>query len=239
MVAMEHSEIKDEEYVEGGSIITCRICYQCDGDEDEDLISPCMCKGSHQFVHRSCLDQWRSVKVNYCFIVIGLLGCLSYHADKDGTLRNLFDDNWDRILSRHPIPFYYSIGVIVFLVLFGFFGIIIHCCRMSNEERSACCPSACSGPNFLMAKHRSSTPWFMDPHLALILVFVELFMIIGIAYGFFVATIIMQRIWQRHYHILAKKELTQEYVVEDLNGRYTPAKLDPEHMERLKKLKLL
>ncbi|KAF8697333.1 hypothetical protein HU200_035926 [Digitaria exilis] len=31
----------------------------------------------------------------------------------------------------------------------------------------------------------------------------------------------------------------QEYVVEDLHGNYTPPKLDPEHEERLKMLKLL
>ncbi|MCH91561.1 RING finger protein, partial [Trifolium medium] len=28
----------------------------------DELISPCMCKGTQQFVHRSCLDHWRSVK---------------------------------------------------------------------------------------------------------------------------------------------------------------------------------
>lgn len=31
----------------------------------------------------------------------------------------------------------------------------------------------------------------------------------------------------------------QEYVVEDLHGNYTAPKLDPEHEERLKMLKLL
>ena len=31
---------------------------------DDELISPCMCKGTQQFVHRACLDHWRSVKVN-------------------------------------------------------------------------------------------------------------------------------------------------------------------------------
>ena len=40
------------------------LLYSCEfyvvGDE---LISPCMCKGTQQFVHRSCLDHWRSVKV--------------------------------------------------------------------------------------------------------------------------------------------------------------------------------
>lgn len=29
----------------------------------DELISPCMCKGTQRFVHRSCLDHWRSVKV--------------------------------------------------------------------------------------------------------------------------------------------------------------------------------
>ena len=33
------------------------------GSLDGELISPCMCKGTQQFVHRICLDHWRSVKV--------------------------------------------------------------------------------------------------------------------------------------------------------------------------------
>nr|CAB3477588.1 unnamed protein product [Digitaria exilis] len=28
----------------------------------DGLISPCMCKGTQQFVHRACLDRWRAVK---------------------------------------------------------------------------------------------------------------------------------------------------------------------------------
>jgi len=39
-----------------------------------ELISPCMCKGTQQFVHRSCLDHWRSIRVMpaylpYCFFI--------------------------------------------------------------------------------------------------------------------------------------------------------------------------
>ncbi|KAM5547878.1 hypothetical protein ABKV19_002042 [Rosa sericea] len=49
----------------------------------------------------------------------------------------------------------------------------------------------------------------------------------------------IQRIWQRHYHILTKSELTKEYIVEDLHGCYTQPKSDPEHEERLKMPKLL
>jgi E3 ubiquitin-protein ligase DOA10 len=33
----------------------------------DELISPCMCKGTQQFVHRSCLDHWRSLKVILIF----------------------------------------------------------------------------------------------------------------------------------------------------------------------------
>lgn len=34
----------------------------------------------------------------------------AYVMDKDGEFRNSFNDDWDRILSKHPIPFYYCIG---------------------------------------------------------------------------------------------------------------------------------
>lgn len=33
----------------------CRICY-----EGGELIAPCRCSGSRGFVHRKCLDEWRS-----------------------------------------------------------------------------------------------------------------------------------------------------------------------------------
>jgi len=38
------------------------------------------------------------------------MGGFAYLMDKDGAFRNSFSDSWDRILSKHPIPFYYCIG---------------------------------------------------------------------------------------------------------------------------------
>jgi hypothetical protein len=35
----------------------CRICMD---DTVVDMIAPCLCSGSSKFVHRSCLDKWRS-----------------------------------------------------------------------------------------------------------------------------------------------------------------------------------
>jgi hypothetical protein len=96
-----------------------------------------------------------------------------------------------------------------------------------------------------------------------------LFTVIGIFYSVLVATMVGQRIWQRHYHILAKRLLTkvsstvyprqlprlpwffllmvgvgffQEYVVEDVDGERTdwcPPPLPAEHTSQLKSLGLL
>ncbi|CAO2176752.1 unnamed protein product [Urochloa humidicola] len=50
--------------VEASPAACCRICLSSDGDK---LISPCMCKGTQQFVHRTCLDHWRAVKEGTAF----------------------------------------------------------------------------------------------------------------------------------------------------------------------------
>ncbi|XP_020539771.1 E3 ubiquitin-protein ligase MARCHF1 isoform X2 [Jatropha curcas] len=42
----------------------CRICLDNGG---EDLIAPCHCKGTQKYVHRSCLDNWRSTKEGFAF----------------------------------------------------------------------------------------------------------------------------------------------------------------------------
>ncbi|EPS63688.1 hypothetical protein M569_11097, partial [Genlisea aurea] len=42
----------------------CRICFDAEG---EDLIAPCHCRGTQKYVHRSCLDNWRSTKEGFAF----------------------------------------------------------------------------------------------------------------------------------------------------------------------------
>ena len=49
----------------------CRICL--DNDQADQLISPCLCTGTFAYVHRECLNHWRSRNVNgrgfeYCDI---------------------------------------------------------------------------------------------------------------------------------------------------------------------------
>ncbi|KAF3442537.1 hypothetical protein FNV43_RR16453 [Rhamnella rubrinervis] len=241
------TEINDED-VESGSIPCCRICLESDAEPEDEMISPCMCKGTQQFVHRSCLDHWRSVKEGFAFshcttckaqfhlrvelfednswrkikfrvfvardvflvflavqTVIAAIGGFAYLMDRDGAFRNSFDDGWDRILSKHPIPFYYCIGVLAFFVLLGFFGLILHCSSLNNNDpRMAGCQNCCYGWGIL-----DCFPASMEACFALVIVFVVIFAILGIAYGFLAATMAIQRIWQRHYHILTKRELTK------------------------------
>ncbi|TVU34574.1 hypothetical protein EJB05_16410 [Eragrostis curvula] len=240
-------EISDEE-VEAASAACCRICLESETDPGDELISPCMCKGTQQFVHRSCLDHWRSVKegsaFSHCttckarfhlrvvfmeddlcrrlkfrlfvardvFLVflaiqaaIGAIGFMAYLLDKDGKFRNSFTDDWDRFLSKHPLPFYYCVGVVVFFVLVGFFGLMVHCSSFNNADPClAGCRNCCYGWGIL-----DCLPASMEACFAFVVIFVIIFAILGIAYGFFAATVAIQRIWQRHYHILAKMELTK------------------------------
>ena len=40
----------------------CRICL--DNCNQQDLISPCLCTGGSEYVHRACLDNWRDMNKN-------------------------------------------------------------------------------------------------------------------------------------------------------------------------------
>ncbi|XP_010273535.1 PREDICTED: uncharacterized protein LOC104609042 isoform X2 [Nelumbo nucifera] len=138
----------------------CRICLDTEG---EDLIAPCHCKGTQKYVHRSCLDHWRSTKV------VAFLGMLVYKFYGE-ELREMFG------YEEHP---------------YGFYTMAV---------------------------------------LAIVLV--------GLLYGFFIAIICGQRINERHYHVLAKQELTKEYVVESREDNKTHPELDPSHVTELRMLGL-
>lgn len=47
----------------------CRICLdeEDEGNDDDPMIAPCMCKGSSKWVHRSCLDSWRTNEPDRAF----------------------------------------------------------------------------------------------------------------------------------------------------------------------------
>nr|GMD76347.1 E3 ubiquitin-protein ligase MARCH1 [Ipomoea batatas] len=59
-----------ERDMESASSLSCRICLHNHTREDHQLIAPYSCKASQEFVHRECLDYWRSVGVTKNIVVI-------------------------------------------------------------------------------------------------------------------------------------------------------------------------
>jgi hypothetical protein len=59
---MLEMEIIKEEENQPIIIEQCRFCFE--ETEQEDLFVPCMCSGTARFVHRHCLQEWRSQDIN-------------------------------------------------------------------------------------------------------------------------------------------------------------------------------
>lgn len=49
-------------YIYNTLIMECRICF--DSANSEDMISPCLCRGSSKYVHRECLNLWFNLSDN-------------------------------------------------------------------------------------------------------------------------------------------------------------------------------
>ncbi|KAG0559777.1 hypothetical protein KC19_10G128400 [Ceratodon purpureus] len=288
----------------------CRICLELDG---EDFIAPCKCRGSQKYVHRECLDNWRSIKEGFAFchcttcktpyhirvhtpadrkwrklkfhffvtldilaiffavqLVVCLFGYLVYIIDH--RMKNELEHFWG---FERDYPFYYFCGVIVFLVFLGLSGCFITCynwrlqnesaqsyrefciyccrgmCRDCHISRTLCmwtdCAMCCEGCSGSLGECTASFAGAGEatPMLMIVgLVTLAIFAIMGIFYSVIVAAMVFQRIWQRHYHILSKRMLTKEYVVEDLDGEilgpdWTPPSLAENHVQQLELLELL
>jgi len=94
-------------------------------------------------------------------------------------------------------------GVVVFFALVGVFGLILHCSTSPSSNNDFPCFARSSN------RRSDSSDDDDDDDFAVVVIIVIIFAIIGIVYAFIAATIAVQRIFQRHYHILAKKELTK------------------------------
>ena len=56
------SPINNDENQISISTLICRFCFE--SNNEEDLIVPCRCSGTMEYVHRACLQEWRSQDVN-------------------------------------------------------------------------------------------------------------------------------------------------------------------------------
>ncbi|KAH7438048.1 hypothetical protein KP509_05G103100 [Ceratopteris richardii] len=187
----------------------CRICLDVGGD---DLISPCQCKGTQKYVHRSCLDHWRAAKEGFAFA----------HCTECRTLfrlrANVPADRWWLRLKFQLLVLrdHAAIYIIVQLVVAAF-SLLIY--SLYGEELK----------EMFGYEHH---PYGFHA-LAVIVI-----LLVGLLYGFFIAIICGQNISNRHYHVLAKQELTKEYIVEDSSDTEPPPILEPGHISELRSLGL-
>ncbi|KAG2590031.1 hypothetical protein PVAP13_5NG104244 [Panicum virgatum] len=143
--ALPEATGKDD--VEASPAACCRICLQPDCARGDELISPCRCKGTQQFVHRTCLDHWRAVKEGTAFShcttceaqfylrVIGTIAGVTYLLDRDGKFRNR---PASICLSKLGLS---CRGVAVLFALIGLCGLLLHC---FSDNTDPSCLVGCS-----------------------------------------------------------------------------------------------
>ncbi|KAM7276125.1 hypothetical protein ACFE04_017991 [Oxalis oulophora] len=187
----------------------CRICLDIEG---EDLIAPCFCKGTQKYVHRSCLDNWRSTKEGFAFS-----HCTECRAAF--ILRANFPSDrwWLKLKFQFLVARDHAFIFVVVQLIVAFLGMLVY--KFYGEELRE-----------MFGYDEHPYGFYTMAVLAIVLV--------GLLYGFFIAIICGQRISERHYHVLAKQELTKEYVVEDREESKNVPELDPSHVTELRMLGL-
>lgn len=186
----------------------CRICLDNGG---KDLIAPCHCKGTQKYVHRSCLDNWRSTKEGFAFA-----HCTECRARFLLRANVPSDRWWLRLKFQFLVARDHAFIFIVVQLIVALLGVLVY--KFYGEELRE-----------MFGYEEHPYGFYTMAVLAILLV--------GLLYGFFIAIICGQRINERHYHVLAKQELTKEYIVEDRESKDVP-ELDPSHISELRMLGL-
>lgn len=187
----------------------CRICLDNGG---EDLISPCYCRGTQKYVHRSCLDNWRSTKVGFAFS-----HCTECKAVFILRANVPPDRWWLRLKFQLLVVRDHSLIFIIVQLVVGFLGMLVY--KFYGEELRE-----------MFGYEEHPYGFYSMAILAIVMV--------GLLYGFFIAIICGRRINERHFHVLAKQELTKEYVVESRDENKNTPDLDSSQVRELRMLGL-
>ncbi|XP_071685628.1 uncharacterized protein [Rutidosis leptorrhynchoides] len=217
LIAVEedsHDGSDNDDVNENSSLVTsdqsqCRICLDTEG---EDLIAPCHCRGTQKYVHRSCLDNWRSTREGFAFS-----HCTECRAVFILRANVPPDRWWLRLKFQLLVARDHAFIFVIVQLIVAFLGVLVY--KFYGDELRE-----------MFGYEEHPYGFYTMAVLAIVLV--------GLLYGFFIAIICGQRINERHYHILAKQELTKEYIVEDREVNKDAAELDPSHVTELRMLGL-
>lgn len=95
-------------------LMECRICLE-EGTED-NMISPCLCRGTSKWVHKDCLAQWRALSTNDDAKIKCLECNFEYIIERDNT--DYCCECWNRTLNwitLNTIPFLILYQIIIIL----------------------------------------------------------------------------------------------------------------------------
>ncbi|XP_031496296.1 probable E3 ubiquitin ligase SUD1 isoform X1 [Nymphaea colorata] len=187
----------------------CRICLDIGG---EDLIAPCHCRGTQKYVHRSCLDNWRSTKEGFAFA-----HCTECKATFPLRANVPPQRWWLKLKFRFLVVRDHVLIFVIVQLVVAFFSMLVY--------------------KFYGAELREMFGYEQN-HVAFYILAAVSIIMVGLLYGFFIAMICGHKITERHYHVLAKQELTKEYVVESREDNKDPPELDSAHVTELRTLGL-
>ncbi|GAB4849943.1 hypothetical protein Ancab_029243 [Ancistrocladus abbreviatus] len=128
-----NDDVESLEVDENSSLVNtdqpqCRICLD---NEGEDLIAPCHCKGTQKYVHRSCLDNWRSTKEGFAFA-----HCTECRARFILRANVPSDRWWLRLKFQFLVARDHAVIFIVVQLIVAFLGVLVY--KFYGEELRKC-----------------------------------------------------------------------------------------------------
>jgi len=96
----------------------CRICFD-EGTDDDPLISPCKCKGTSAYIHKSCLSTWRNFNRDREAWTI----CMECHTGYIISRKYPIEKSLYNTLSRYKLP-----GIYFCETMFGLCGALLIWC---------------------------------------------------------------------------------------------------------------
>jgi hypothetical protein len=117
----------------------CRICLEEEEEDDNDtMIAPCRCKGGSKWVHRECLDEWRTNERDRAFSKC--TECLfEYYIQPVVVYNNNNEDDEAHRHRRRQCYFYWKVsrdlcfGIVIQQLIIILLGIIIWTCDVNKQ----------------------------------------------------------------------------------------------------------
>lgn len=107
-----------EEAPEGLSKRRCRVCF---GEDEVQLIAPCLCDGNSKWIHRDCLNKWRASRTNPRALTHCEVCLFQYEIDVNPEIESGAEERRRHLVVQllfYTFLWFVGIHVIVFAIAF-------------------------------------------------------------------------------------------------------------------------